>query len=330
MSGWKDKKVLVTGAGGFIGSHLTERLLSLGSRVRAFVEYNPQGDAGHINHLVAGKNKRLEVFYGDIKEMETVKKAVRGVQIIFNLAALVGIPYSYEHPQEVVDTNVLGTLNVLIVARDEKVKKIIQTSTSEVYGTARYVPIDEKHPLQPQSPYSASKIAADALAKSFYCSFGLPVAIIRPFNCFGPRQSLRAVIPTIISQALKNRIICLGNTAPRRDFTYVSDTVEGFIKIAQSPKSIGEIINIGTSRDVSIGELAKIIARLIGKDVKIKQEKMRKRPKKSEVKCLCADNKKAKRLLGWKPQIGLEEGLKRTIEYIRLHEEYYNREGYVI
>ncbi|RJP29008.1 MAG: SDR family NAD(P)-dependent oxidoreductase [Candidatus Omnitrophota bacterium] len=330
MFKWKDKKVLVTGAGGFIGSHLTERLLSLGAFVRAFVEYNPHGDAGHINHLLVNKSKRLEIFYGDIKEMETVRKAVDHNEVIFNLAALVGIPYSYEHPQEVVDTNTLGTLNILIAARENKICKIVQTSTSEVYGTALYVPIDEKHPLQAQSPYSASKIAADALALSFYCSYGLPVSIIRPFNCFGPRQSLRAVIPTIIAQALKNRVICLGNIAPKRDFTYVADTVSGFIRVAESPKSTGEIINIGTSRSVSIGQLAKIIAGLIGKDVDIRHEKMRIRPKKSEVMCLCADNKKARKLLGWRPQISLEEGLRLTIEYVASHQHQYNRKGYAI
>lgn len=330
MSSWKNKRVLVTGAGGFIGSHLTEALLKLGARVRAFVEYNPNGDAGYINHLLDGKNSSFELFSGDIKEMETVKKAVKGIDVIFNLAALVGIPYSYEHPQEVVDTNTLGTLNILIAARDEKVKKIVQTSTSEVYGTALYVPIDEKHPLQPQSPYSASKIAADALARSFYCSFGLPVAIIRPFNCFGPRQSLRAVIPTIISQAINNRFICLGSTTPRRDFTYVSDTVAGFIRVAESAKSAGEVINIGTGKDISIGELAKMIARIIGKDVSIKKEKIRKRPTKSEVMCLCADIRKAKKILKWEPRISLENGLKNTINYIKMHQEEYMRKGYAI
>ncbi|HQJ15542.1 MAG TPA: SDR family NAD(P)-dependent oxidoreductase [Candidatus Omnitrophota bacterium] len=330
MYNWKNKKVLVTGAGGFIGSHLTERLLALGCRVRAFLEYNPQGDAGYLNPVVLSKSANIEAFYGDIKEMETVKKAVKGIDVIFNLAALVGIPYSYEHPQEVVDTNTLGTLNILIAAKDENVSKIVQTSTSEVYGTALYVPIDEKHPLQPQSPYSASKIAADALAKSFYCSFGLPVAIIRPFNCFGPRQSLRAVIPTIISQALKNRVIFLGSTKPRRDFTYVADTVAGFIRVAESPRSVGEAINIGTGRDISIGELAQRIARIIGTDVRIQEDKVRKRPAKSEVMCLCADIRKARSLLKWKPAVSLDEGLSNTIDYIRTHQEEYRRKGYAI
>lgn len=330
MSYWKKKRVLVTGAGGFIGSHLTERLLAEGARVRAFLEYNPQGDAGYLNQVILSRDAGIEPFYGDIKEMETVKKAVKGIDVIFNLAALVGIPYSYEHPQEVVDTNTLGTLNMLIAAKDEGVRKIVQTSTSEVYGTALYVPIDEKHPLQPQSPYSASKIAADALAKSFYCSFGLPVAIIRPFNCFGPRQSLRAVIPTIIAQALKNRVIYLGSTKPKRDFTYVADTVSGFMRVAESPASVGEEVNIGTGRDISIGELARMIARLIGTDVRIKEDRKRKRPGKSEVMRLCADIRKARKLLKWEPKVTLEQGLCNTIEYIRMHQEEYRRKGYAI
>ncbi|RKY32706.1 MAG: NAD-dependent dehydratase [Candidatus Omnitrophota bacterium] len=330
MFSWKNKKVLVTGAGGFIGSHLTERLVQLGAHVRAFVEYNPRNDAGCLNHLLLKKNSMLEFFSGDIKEMETVKKAVKNRDFIFNLAALVGIPYSYQHAQEVVNTNTIGTLNVLIAAKDERVEKIVQTSTSEVYGTALYSPIDEKHPLQPQSPYSASKIAADALAKSFYYSFDLPVAIIRPFNCFGPRQSMRAVIATIISQALRKRVIYLGNTKPRRDFTYVSDTVEGFIKIAQSHKTVGEVINIGTSRDISIGELAEKIANLIGKDVRIKIQNIRMRPEKSEVMLLCADITKAKRILGWKPRVSLEEGLKKTVDFIASHLDEYSHDFYAV
>lgn len=327
---WKTKKVLVTGAGGFIGSHLTERLVSLGADVKAFIRYNSRSDEGNIKLLPNGVRKKIHVCYGEIRELETIREAMEGIDIVFNLAALIGIPYSYEHPQEVIETNIIGTLNVLIAARDGKVERLIQTSTSEVYGSALYTPIDEKHPLQPQSPYSASKISSDAISLSFYYSFGLPVSIIRPFNAYGPRQSARAIIPTIIMQVLTRDKVLLGLTKPKRDLTYVSDTVEGFIKTAESEKAIGEAINIGSGNDISIGELTKKIMMIIGKDVKIQIDKKRIRPVNSEVKILCADNSRAAKILGWKPKVPLDDGLRRTVNYIKSHLDYYKPDEYIV
>lgn len=309
------KKVLVTGAGGFIGSHLIERLVKEGCKVRAFVKYN-KGKCGNIDLLQNDVKEKIEIIFGNVIDSDAVRRAAKNIEIIFHLAALVSIPYSYSHPREVIETNVLGTLNVLIAGKENKVEKIIHTSTSEVYGTAQYVPIDENHILQAQSPYSASKIAADKIAESFYRSYNLPVAIIRPFNQYGPRQSARAVIPTIITQALTSDAIRLGTLTPTRDFTYVLDTVDAFIKIAESPNSIGEVINIGSGFEISIGDLAKKIISIIGRDVKIVSEELRVRPEKSEVIRLLADIKKAKKLLGWEPKISLDEGLKKTIEWI--------------
>ena len=258
MFEWDKKKVLITGSGGFIGSHLTERLFELGAKIRAFVRYTSRADEGFIKYFSDDLRKDIDIVYGDIRELETIVKAIDGVDIVFNLAALVGIPYSYIHPQEVIEANTIGTLNILMAARDAGIEKLIQTSTSEVYGTARYVPINEEHPKQPQSPYSASKIAADAIALSFYHSFDLPVAVIRPFNTYGPRQSDRAVIPSIISQALVKDRLTLGNMTPTRDFTFVTDTAEGFIKVAES-ESVGMEINIGTGKEISIEDLTKKI-----------------------------------------------------------------------
>ena len=269
---WKNKNVLVTGAGGFVGSHLTEKLLSLGANVRAFIRYTSDQDLRFLSPL---KSKKLQIIQGDIKDQHAVKGAVKGTDVILHLAALVGIPYSYIHPRETIETNTMGTLNILQAAKEYDVSKIVVTSTSETYGTARYVPIDEKHPLQAQSPYSASKIAADKIAESFYNSYGMPIATIRPFNVYGPRQSPRAVIPTIITQALTKKEVKIGNTKPTRDFTFVADTVNGFMKIAESPKSIGEVINIGCGFEISIGDPAKKIAELAGKDIKLIVDKKR-------------------------------------------------------
>ncbi len=330
MVNWKKQKVLVTGAAGFIGSHLVERLVGLGAQVRALAQYNSQNSIGLLDLLPDQTRKEIEVVWGDVKEIESVQKATNGCNVIFHLASLVGIPYSYLHPQEVVMTNTVGTLNALICARENNVEKMVTTSTSEVYGTARYIPIDENHPLQGQSPYSASKIAADKIAESFYCSYSLPVAICRPFNTYGPRQSMRAVIPTIITQALAKDEIHLGSLSPRRDFTFVADTVEGFIRIAESPRSVGEVINIGSGFEISIGDLTAKICSLVGKDVPIVSEEERKRPDKSEVNRLYADNRKAKELVGWEPRFSLDEGLKQTISWFSSVLNLYQPEKYYV
>ncbi len=328
MFAWDRKKVLVTGAGGFIGSHLMERLFELGAKIRAFVRYTSRADEGFIKYFSDDLRKNMDIIYGDIRELETVAKAMDGVDIIFNLAALVGIPYSYIHPQEVIEANTIGTLNVLMAARDVGIEKLVQTSTSEVYGTARYVPINEDHPKQPQSPYSASKIAADAIALSFYHSFDLPVAVIRPFNTYGPRQSDRAVIPSIISQALTKDRLTLGNTTPTRDFTFVTDTAEGFIKVAKSEKSVGMEINIGSGQEISIEDLIRKIISLVGRDIVVEHDKERVRPAHSEVERLCADNTRARNVLGWLPKVSLTRGLEETISFIKSNPGFYNPDKY--
>ncbi len=325
----KNKQVLVTGAGGFIGSHLTERLAKIGANVKAFVRYNSRNDWGLLELLSPELMNNLEVIQGDLKDSEAVKNAAIDVDTIFHLGALIAIPYSYVHPRETIETNILGTLNILNAAKETSVKKIVHTSTSEVYGTAKYVPIDEKHPLQGQSPYSASKIGADKIAESYHLSYGLPVAIIRPFNTYGPRQSARAIIPTIITQALTGTNIKLGATTPKRDLTYVDDTVNGFIKVAESKKAIGEVINISSNTEISIGDLAKKIISIIDQDhLKLKTDKKRIRPKASEVMRLKGDNRKAKRLLGWKPKISIDEGLATTIKWISKNLELYKAARY--
>lgn len=326
-----DKRVLVTGATGFIGSHLVERLVNLGAHVRAFAQYDSLNSLGLLDTLPESVKGEVEIVWGDIKEIESVRSATKGIPIIFHLAALIGVPYSYLFPQEVMMTNIIGTLNILICSRDNEAEKIVVTSTSEVYGTAQYVPIDENHPLQAQSPYSASKIGADKIAESFYRSYNLPVAIYRPFNTYGPRQSMRAVIPTIITQALTKDTIRLGALSPTRDFTYVSDTVEGFIKVAESPHSVGEVINVGSGLEISIGDLARKICSLVGKkNIRIISEERRKRPAKSEVDRLCADTRKARELIGWQPQVSLEEGLKQTINWMASFLNLYRPDEYYI
>jgi len=326
----KNKKVLVTGAGGFIGSHLLEALVQKSAKVKAFVRYNSKTSCGNITLLDKRIRNEVELCYGDLRELDSLAKVMSGVDVVFNLAALVGIPYSYIHPHEVVMTNIIGTLNILTAARDAKVKKVIQTSTSEVYGSPDRVPIKETDTLRPQSPYSASKIGSDAIARSFFYSFGLPVAIIRPFNAYGPRQSARAVIPTIIIQALHSSIIKLGAVNTRRDFTYVKDTVRGFIKIAESERSAGEIINIGTGKDISVKELLDLIGRIMGKKLVIAKDNLRLRPNKSEVTRLMADNSKAAKLLKWRPEFSLKGGLKETIDFIADNPEIYNPAIYAV
>lgn len=310
----KDKKILVTGADGFIGSHLTECLVRAGFKVRAFVLYNSFSSWGWLDHADAEIKKSLEIFSGDIRDPHGVRKAMEGCDVVFHLAALIAIPYSYHSPDTYVDTNVKGTLNVVQAARDLGISKVVVTSTSEVYGTARFVPITEDHPLQGQSPYSASKIGADQLALSFHASFGTPVSIIRPFNTYGPRQSARAVIPTIITQiANGQRSLKLGSLHPTRDFNYVQDTVRGFLAVAESDASVGEVINIGSNFEISVGDTVKLIAETMGEKVEILSDETRLRPEKSEVERLWADNSKAKRLLGWEPAYGSREGLKRGL-----------------
>ncbi|RNB85219.1 NAD-dependent 4,6-dehydratase LegB [Brevibacillus panacihumi] len=310
----RQKRILVTGADGFIGSHLTEELIKQGHNVKSFVMYNSFNSWGWLDQAPKEITKQLEVFSGDIRDPHGVKQAMKGCDVVFHLAALIAIPYSYHSPDTYVDTNIKGTLNVLQAARELEVEKVVHTSTSEVYGTARFVPISEEHPLQGQSPYSASKIGADQLALSFYSSFGTPVSVIRPFNTYGPRQSARAVIPTIITQiASGQRRIHLGSLHPTRDFNYVKDTVSGFLAVAQSENSIGKVINIGSNYEVSIGQTANLIAELMGQDIEIISDDQRIRPDKSEVERLWADNSKAKALLGWEPTYGGVEGFKRGL-----------------
>ena len=321
---WKKRRVVVTGAGGFIGSHLTEELARRGARVRALVRYNSRGCWGHLEELEPALLSKVEVVAGDITDPQSVARLVEGRDVVFHLAALIAIPYSYQAAASYVAANVSGTLNVLEACRRHKVRKLVHTSTSETYGTARYVPIDEKHPLQGQSPYSATKIGADHLAESYFRSFGLPVAVIRPFNTYGPRQSARAVIPTIITQLLADKpALELGSTSPIRDFNYVADTVAGFLAVAESADSVGEVINIGSGRGVSIADTVRALMRLTGKKAKVSQAAARVRPGRSEVLRLVCDNRKARRLLGWRPRVSLEEGLVRTIDYISRHRDAY-------
>lgn len=315
-----NNKILVTGADGFIGSHLTEELIRQGYNVKAFVLYNSFNSWGWLDHSSPEIKDNLEVFAGDIRDPYGVKAAMKGCDIVLHLAALIAIPYSYHSPDTYIDTNVKGTLNIVQAARELNVQKIVHTSTSEVYGTARFVPITEEHPLQGQSPYSASKIGADQIAMSFYNSFSTPVAVIRPFNTYGPRQSARAVIPTIITQIAKGkRKIKLGALSPTRDFNYVKDTVRGFIAVAESDKAVGEFTNIGSNYEISIGETAELIAQVMGVNLEIEADEQRFRPEKSEVERLWADNKKAKQLLDWDPiyggREGFKNGIKETVEW---------------
>ena len=312
------KRVLVTGADGFIGSHLVEKLLEKGYEVKAFTFYNSFNTWWWLDTFPREKLNEIEIFSGDIRDPNGVREAMKGIDWVFHLAALIAIPFSYHSPDSYVDTNIKGTLNVLQAARDLSTEKIMVTSTSEVYGTAQYVPIDEKHPFQGQSPYSATKIGADRLAESFYRSFNLPVAIVRPFNTFGPRQSARAVIPTIITQLLAGKTeIKLGSLTPTRDFNYVKDTVAGFLEIAESDRTIGEEINIATQKEISIGELAEEIIRQINPDARIVCDEQRLRPGKSEVSRLLGDNQKILNITDWKPRYSLGEGIKETIAWMK-------------
>jgi len=330
MSEWGGKRVLVTGAGGFIGSQLVESLVQDGAEVRAFVRYNSRGDAGLLRQLPAEVIRQLDVVAGDLRDTAAVDRAVRGVDFVFHLGAIISIPYSYKHPMETAETNFMGTLNVLMACLSHDVERLIHTSTSEVYGTAQFTPMDESHPLQGQSPYSASKIGADKLVESFYRSYNLPAVTVRPFNTYGPRQSARAVIPTIITQALTEDCIHLGNLDARRDFTYVRDTVNGFVLAAQAGDVAGQELNLGTGADISIGELAEQIIRLVGRPVEIVTAPERMRPEKSEVRRLLSDNGLARRALGWEPAYSLEDGLRETIAWIGDHIDFYHVGRYEI
>ncbi len=314
----KDKKVLVTGADGFIGSHLVESLLNEGCHVKAFVYYNSFNSWGWLDTLSKEDLRRIEVFTGDVRDPNGARTAVRGMDVVFHLAALIGIPFSYHSPDSYIDTNIKGTLNVLQACRDFNIERIIITSTSEVYGTAKYVPIDEKHPLQGQSPYSASKVGADKIGESFYRSFNMPVVIARPFNTYGPRQSARAIIPTIITQLLNGvKEIYLGSLHPTRDLNFVSDVCRGFISLAHCDEAVGREVNIGSGQEISIGGLAELIISLFNSDSIIISEDKRKRPERSEVERLLCDNRLITELTGWKPEFSLKRGIEKTIEWFR-------------
>lgn len=316
-SQWQGRRVAVTGAGGFIGSSLVEALLAEGARVRAFVRYNSRGDPGFLRMCPPELAERLEIIPGDLRDAAAVHAAFRDCETVFHLGALISIPYSYRHPADAAEVNFMGTLNALMACRDLKTPRLIHTSTSEVYGTALRVPIDENHPLQGQSPYSASKIGADKLAESFYCAYNLPVVTVRPFNTFGPRQSARAVIPAIITQALTRDIIRLGNVDTTRDFTYVSDTVAGFMASASAPGVEGGVFNLGTGVEVRVGEVAEKVAARLGRPIRVEVERQRLRPEKSEVQRLLSDNRLARQKLNWAPKVGFDDGLERTIAWIR-------------
>jgi dTDP-glucose 4,6-dehydratase len=330
QSFWSNKRVLVTGAGGFIGSHLVERLAREGAQVRAFVRYNSRNDHGLLRFLPPEMISALELVPGDIRDLAAVQKAMQGVTHVFHLGALIAIPYSYLHPAEVVETNVIGTLNVLLAAQTTGVERIVHTSTSEVYGTALHVPIDEGHPLQGQSPYAASKIGADKLVESFFCSYNLPVVTLRPFNTYGPRQSARAVIPTMIMQALTRDVIRLGNLDATRDFTYVADTVSGFLKAAQTPGIEGCTINLGMGQEIRVGDLAAQIITLVGKPVRVELDPARLRPAKSEVQRLLSNNQLAQTLLNWQPEVPFEDGLRHTIAWVEQNIGLYSPDRYVV
>jgi dTDP-glucose 4,6-dehydratase len=326
---WHGTRVLVTGAGGFIGSHLVERLVEAGANVRALIHYNAMGRYGWLDESPLAD--QVEFRRGDVADADTVRRAVDGVDVVFHLAALIGIPYSYEAPHSYVRTNVVGTLNLLQAALDQGVRRLVHTSTSEVYGSARYVPIDEAHPLQGQSPYAASKIGADKMAEAFHASFACPVVTVRPFNTFGPRQSERAIIPTIISQCLSGRrVLRLGNLAPTRDLNYVGNTVDGFLAAGLTPGIEGGVFNLGSGREISIGALATAIAAVMGIEVEVQSDPRRVRPGPSEVDRLLADSRRACEVLGWRPAITLEQGLERTVAWLAARQEGLKPDVYMV
>jgi dTDP-glucose 4,6-dehydratase len=322
---------VVTGAGGFIGSSLVERLVEVGARVRAMLRYTSRAERGCLSELPEEVLAEVEVIHGDVRDADAVREVLRDAEAVFHLAALIGIPYSYEHPQEVIDTNVVGTSNVLLAAKElGTLERVVLTSTSEVYGSALRTPIDEGHPLQAQSPYSATKIAADALGISFHRSFGLPVVVVRPFNAYGPRQSARAVIPTIISQALTGGNLQLGTLETTRDFTFVEDTARGFVAVGGADDALGEVVNLGSGVETSIREVVDKVGQIVGRELAVDVEDRRVRPGTSEVSRLLADSSKADRLAGWRAEVPLEEGLRRTTEWISAHLHEYRTKEYAI
>jgi dTDP-glucose 4,6-dehydratase len=328
---FEGKTVVVTGAGGFIGSHLVERLVQEGARVRAMLRYTSRGQRGALDLLPEDVLDSVDITLGDVRDFDAVREICRGAGAIFHLAALVGIPYSYEHPQEVIDTNIVGTSNVLLAAREHgSLERIVLTSTSEVYGSALRIPMDEEHPLQAQSPYSATKIAGDALGLSFHRSFGLPVTIVRPFNAYGPRQSARAVIPTILSQAIAGMTLRLGTLDTTRDFTYVADTARGFVAVAASDAALGEVVNLGSGEEVSIREIVRKAGEIVGRELTVEGDDQRMRPAKSEVSRLHSDSSKADRLAGWRAEVSLDDGLRRTADWIREHQDLYRPKEYAV
>jgi dTDP-glucose 4,6-dehydratase len=327
---WTSKRVVVTGAGGFIGSHLCEHLVRVGASVTAVVRYNSRGDEGNLHHLDPEIRSSMLVHRIELTDVDAVYRIVKGSQIVFNLAAFVGIPYSYKNPRDTVVNNVVSTLNVLLAARELGVERLVQASTSEVYGSAQQVPIPESHPLHPQSPYAASKVATDSIAMSFHLTYDLPLAIIRPFNTYGPRQSARAVLPSVLSQALAGRDIKVGSTDTTRDFNYVDDTARGFMLAASSPRAVGEVINVGSGQEIKIDDAIRLIVEVVGKGNKIVHDESRVRPAASEVSRLCADITKARDLLDYEPQVSFAEGLRRTAAWIGEHAEAYRPESYAV
>jgi NAD dependent epimerase/dehydratase len=329
---WQGRAVLVTGAGGFIGSHLVGILAQRGAKVRALVRYNSRGGFGWLHDLPPEVFRVLEIRQGDLRDADVMLRIVDGCEVVFHLGAMISIPYSYVNPTEVEVVNVGGTLNVLNACRQAAVTRLVHTSTSEIYGTAQYVPIDEKHPVQGQSPYSASKIAADKLAESYYRAFDLPVVTVRPFNTYGPRQSARALIPTVMVQLLSGSKVKLGSVTPTRDFTFVDDTAEGLIKAAEANGVCGREINLGCGKEISVGDLVGLIGRIASKDVEVELQQERVRPAKSEVDRLLSNNALARQVLGWQPQVSFEDGLRRTYDWLRDHVAEYHRAlaGYVI
>jgi NAD dependent epimerase/dehydratase len=330
MKKLSQSKILVTGAGGFIGSHVCELGLAEGAEVRAFVHYNSRNDWGMLQQLDKKSLAEIEVVTGDLRDGEAVRRAVRGCNRVLHLGALIGIPYSYLNPADVLHTNVLGTLNVLQASLDSGVERIVQTSTSEVYGTARYVPMDEKHPLNPQSPYAASKVGSDKLAESYHRTFDLPVVVLRPFNTYGPRQSPRAVIPSIILQALSSKTLHLGRLDPKRDLTFVADTAAGFIAAATRPKVEGDTIQLGSQEEHSIAEVVQMVGAILNKKLRVITEAARQRPKNSEVERLFASNQGAKEKLDWQPKVSLNEGLERTVRWFQDRADRYRKDLYYV